>query len=161
MADPKSPPTDKAGLRRHLRALRRSLDDQAGRSSSIWQQVTECREVIASRRVLVYDSIPGEPDTTAFRAWADGEGKEIRVPEDDVEPTWPDVVIVPGVAFTSEGDRLGQGGGWYDRFLRAVRADCLTVGVAFREQLVGELPVEPHDVRVDRVVTDRPSSEAT
>ena len=61
----------------------------------------------------------------------------VAVPEDDVDPAWPDVVIVPGLAFTSTGRRLGQGGGWYDRFLVGVRDDCVTVGVCFHEQLRG------------------------
>ena len=50
--------------------------------------------------------------------------------------------------------RLGQGGGWYDRFLRTLRPDCVTIGVAFAPQIVDVLPVEPHDVQLDMVVTD-------
>ena len=63
-------------------------------------------------------------------------------------------MIVPGLAFTRRGDRLGQGGGWYDRVLAGVRDDCVTIGVAFAPQLVDELPVEPHDRPVDLVVTE-------
>jgi 5-formyltetrahydrofolate cyclo-ligase len=63
------------------------------------------------------------------------------------------VVIVPGVAFTRDGDRLGQGGGWYDRFLAGVRPDCTVIGVCFDEQLVDQLPTEPHDVSLACVVT--------
>lgn len=159
MAIPKSPPTDKAGLRRYLRAVRRGLGDQAERSASIWQQVIESREVVAGARILAYASVLGEPDTAAFIRWAIGEDKEVMVPEDDVVAAWPDVVIVPGLGFTRYGDRLGQGGGWYDRFLSDIRPDCHTIGVAYREQLLDHLPVEPHDVRVDRVVTDRPPTE--
>jgi 5-formyltetrahydrofolate cyclo-ligase len=65
-----------------------------------------------------------------------------------------DVVIVPGLAFTRDGRRLGQGGGYYDRFLPVLRSDCRTIGVCFDEQLVDDLPSEEHDRRVDRVVTD-------
>jgi 5-formyltetrahydrofolate cyclo-ligase len=64
------------------------------------------------------------------------------------------VAIVPGLAFTAAGDRLGQGGGWYDRVLADVRDDCTVIGVGFGVQVVDELPVEAHDRRLDLVVTE-------
>ena len=81
-------------------------------------------------------------------------GKSTAVPEDEIDPTWPDVVVVPGLAFTVDGHRLGQGGGWYDRFLAARRSDCVTIGVCFRPQLLDRLPTEDHDVILDAIVTD-------
>jgi 5-formyltetrahydrofolate cyclo-ligase len=66
-----------------------------------------------------------------------------------------DLVVVPGLAFTPDGHRLGQGGGYYDRYLALLRADCVSVGVCFHEQLVQSVPGEAHDQRVSRVVTDR------
>jgi 5-formyltetrahydrofolate cyclo-ligase len=62
-----------------------------------------------------------------------------------------DLVIVPGLAFTRAGARLGRGGGHYDRLLDGVEATSL--GVAFDIQLVDDLPLEPHDRGVDLVVT--------
>jgi len=62
-----------------------------------------------------------------------------------------DLVIVPGLAFTRTGERLGRGGGHYDRLLEGVEATSL--GIAFDIQLVDELPLEPHDRGVDLVVT--------
>ncbi|MCL2503004.1 MAG: 5-formyltetrahydrofolate cyclo-ligase [Coriobacteriia bacterium] len=70
-----------------------------------------------------------------------------------VEPVGIDAIIVPGVAFDAQGHRLGQGGGYYDRLLPAVRSDCLLIGYAFDEQLVPEIPCETHDMRVDVVIT--------
>lgn len=64
------------------------------------------------------------------------------------------MVVVPGLAFTADGRRLGQGGGHYDRFLTGVSPQCLLVGVAFAEQLVMDIPVESHDVVLDAVVSD-------
>ncbi len=62
-----------------------------------------------------------------------------------------DLLVVPGVAFTQEGARLGRGKGFYDRYLSqsALRACC--VGVCFAHQLVADLPVEPHDRNMDVV----------
>ena len=59
-------------------------------------------------------------------------------------------IIVPGVAFTSDGLRLGQGGGFYDRILASISQP--TIGVGFSCQLVGSLPVEDHDQRVGALV---------
>ncbi|MCR5413941.1 MAG: 5-formyltetrahydrofolate cyclo-ligase [Kiritimatiellae bacterium] len=73
---------------------------------------------------------------------------------DIVEPGDVSVWIVPGLAFTNDGKRLGYGGGWYDRLLSASRKNSLKLGVAFDFQLVDDLPSEPHDRRLDRIVTD-------
>jgi 5-formyltetrahydrofolate cyclo-ligase len=75
----------------------------------------------------------------------------IREPQGPaVEPAAIDLVVVPGVAFTLTGARLGHGKAYYDRFLATVGAP--KVGVCFDEQLVDELPMEPHDVWLDKVV---------
>lgn len=62
-----------------------------------------------------------------------------------------DFVAVPGVAFTLDGRRLGRGKGFYDRLLASVGG--IKCGVAFEEQIVSDLPVEPHDVRLDYILT--------
>ncbi len=73
---------------------------------------------------------------------------------DIVKPADVTVWIVPGLAFTASGSRLGFGGGWYDRFLSLSRRGALKIGVAHAFQLVEELPEEPHDIRLDRIITD-------
>ncbi|WP_263706036.1 5-formyltetrahydrofolate cyclo-ligase [Shouchella tritolerans] len=63
-----------------------------------------------------------------------------------------DLIVVPGVAFTKTGKRLGLGGGFYDRFL----PNCtgLTVALCFHEQLFSDLPTEPHDFLIDQIISD-------
>lgn len=63
-----------------------------------------------------------------------------------------DLVVVPGVAFDPSGRRLGMGGGFYDRFLRRVKAP--KVGLTYDCLLLDDLPVEEHDVPVEIVVTE-------
>ena len=63
------------------------------------------------------------------------------------------VVLVPGLAFTRTGDRLGRGAGFYDRFL-ARNPSALRVGVAFEEQILPKLPVDSWDILVDVLLTD-------
>lgn len=85
---------------------------------------------------------------------------EVPAPQGDVvDPETIDLVIVPGLAFTAAGGRLGQGGGHYDRFLPTLRHDCATVGVCFAEQLVDHLPDEDHDHAVQQVITDDPGPD--
>lgn len=146
---------DKADLRASMRSLRRSLPDRAARSEDLWRHLTSLPAMAAAETVLAFTSLPGEPETRSLLVWCAATGRLVAVPEADVEPAWPDVVVVPGLAFTVDGDRLGQGGGWYDRFLAATRTDCSTIGVCFAEQVVDVVPLEAHDIRLDHVVTDR------
>lgn len=63
-----------------------------------------------------------------------------------------DMIIVPGVAFTPSGARLGRGKGYYDRFLSRDKTRAYTIGICYKHQLVESLPVEPHDVMLNRVI---------
>ncbi len=62
-----------------------------------------------------------------------------------------DLVVVPGVAFTRDGARLGRGRGYYDRYLARPGLRAFCVGVCFAHQLIDVLPVEPHDRAMDAV----------
>jgi len=142
-----------------MRSVRRAITDRLGRSERIWAHVRPLLPATGTFRLLAFQSIAGEPETAAFIEWCSSVGVDVDVPADHTDaarpdPSWPDVVIVPGLAFTPHGDRLGQGGGWYDRFLADVRPDCRTIGVGFAEQIVDTLPVEVHDIRLDHVVTE-------
>lgn len=65
-----------------------------------------------------------------------------------------DAVVVPGVAFDRRAQRLGHGGGHFDRLLALLPTGIPTIGVAFDVQIVEAVPVEPHDRRVHVVVTE-------
>ena len=67
------------------------------------------------------------------------------------DPKRLDLVLVPGLAFDWHGHRLGRGKGFYDRLLTTVSGK--TCGVAFDVQLISALPVEPHDVRLNCILT--------
>ena len=64
-----------------------------------------------------------------------------------------EVVVVPALAVSRDGVRLGRGGGYYDRALRLARPGVVVVALVFDGELVDELPAEPHDHRVTAVVT--------
>ena len=71
-----------------------------------------------------------------------------------IAPETLDVILVPGVAFTRGGQRLGRGGGYYDRFLAQPELRARTIGVCFDVQLFENLPAEPHDRAVDLVISE-------
>ena len=62
-----------------------------------------------------------------------------------------DFILVPGVAFSPNGYRLGRGKGYYDKFLSKY-SNPFTVGVCFREQFYLDIPTEPHDIPMQRVI---------
>ena len=66
-----------------------------------------------------------------------------------------DVVILPGSVFDAKGGRLGYGGGYYDRFLTDQAPQALKIGIAYEMQLVDEVPLLPHDQRLDYLVTEK------
>jgi 5-formyltetrahydrofolate cyclo-ligase len=63
-----------------------------------------------------------------------------------------DLVIVPGVAFDKKGNRLGRGKGYYDRFLKGLAKDTVSLGLAFDFQILPSIPAAAHDVSVSKVI---------
>jgi 5-formyltetrahydrofolate cyclo-ligase len=81
---------------------------------------------------------------------------ELRaLPEKRVAPTELDLIMVPGVAFDRRGARMGHGFGYYDRLLQHARPDAPLVALAFECQLFPEVPTQPHDVFMDRIITEQ------
>jgi 5-formyltetrahydrofolate cyclo-ligase len=158
--------------------VRDLVDDHLMRSVELWSAVAATAQYAAATRVMAFVGCKGEPDTDPLFARLAADGKQLllpRVQDGNIiacagdgpmvasrfgipEPTGPALpvddigfVLVPGLAFTAAGYRLGYGGGFYDRFLP--KLSCPYAGVCFAEQLVDELPVEPHDIPVQQVIS--------
>jgi 5-formyltetrahydrofolate cyclo-ligase len=71
-----------------------------------------------------------------------------------VPPSAVEFLLVPGVAFTASGERLGYGGGFYDRLLSGLNAKTPRVAAAFALQVVDSIPTGPNDQRVHLIVSD-------
>lgn len=149
-------------------------------SEAVFRAVEQLDEFLAARSVLAYWSLSDEVQTHDFvERWCDKkkiylpvvkgdnleivryEGRSSLAPEPIfgiLEPTSAekvgiesiDLVIVPGVAFASDGRRLGRGKGYYDRLLTS--SAVAKVGVCFDFQLKSNIPTEDYDVRMDLVV---------
>jgi 5-formyltetrahydrofolate cyclo-ligase len=76
----------------------------------------------------------------------------IREPDPKRTVQHLDAIVLPGLAFTRTGIRIGQGAGFYDRFLETPHARTVKVGVCFDFQVVANIPREEHDVNVDLLV---------
>jgi len=69
-------------------------------------------------------------------------------------PTVLDLIIVPGVAFTIQGHRLGRGGGYYDRFLSQLEPKTLSIALSFEMQILNKIPIDIQDIPVDYIITE-------
>ena len=163
----------------HSESARRDARSLAEMSERIAAAVEGMDEFVRARDVALYWSLPDEVRTHALaerwhgrkRIWLpvmrgeelslrrftgrDGlrearfgilepsSGEEIRIGA-------VDLIVVPGMGFDAQGNRLGRGKGFYDRLLAS--EGPLKVGVCFDFQLFERIPVEPHDRPVDRVV---------
>lgn len=103
---------------------------------------------------------PKTPDVLSFRQWTpdsllNTDRYGVSFPMGGTELI-PDVVFVPLLAFTKRGERLGYGGGYFDRTLQALReaGEVFACGVAYAGQEMAELPTDAHDQRLDGILTE-------
>ena len=101
---------------------------------------------------------PGAP--LKFREWSPGDALQ-RGPFNTLEPCKlqpqikPKVVIIPLLAFDARGNRLGYGGGYYDRTLSSLNeSEVIKVGVGYEAQLLDSIPVCQNDVALDWIITE-------
>lgn len=175
---------DKKEIRTLIRKLKGRLTDtdRLAKSERALRLVESIGQFESARNVLVYHSLPDELSTNSFIDRLAGT-KNLFLPRvsgdtlevlpynpaglqsgafDIMEPVGNDVVdvdmmdavIVPGVAFDRMGNRVGRGKGYYDRLL-AGHPDLLLIGVGYDFQLIDSLEAEPHDIRMDYIVTDK------
>ncbi|MDQ4146745.1 MAG: 5-formyltetrahydrofolate cyclo-ligase [Pseudomonadota bacterium] len=76
-------------------------------------------------------------------------------PGKEVEPEDLDLIMVPGVGFDRRGGRMGNGQGYYDRLLERARPDSPLIALAFESQMFPEILVGPHDIFMDKVITEK------
>ncbi len=170
----------RARVRRHIAALTEEQREQA--SHRIFEQVAALHDFAEAQVVALYATLPDEPHSQEHIAKWHGR-KRIVLPrvEGDVmhfydyspesmrsgafgiaepqgsEPCPPediDLMVVPGVAFTTDGKRMGRGKGFYDKYMSQAGFRAHTVGVCFHVQLVEYIPTDPHDRCVERVIFD-------
>lgn len=123
-------------------AIRKLLKGKGNKSKSIIVPKVKGNRLILSRITSMSDLKP----QGRFKI---PEPIEIR----RVNKNKIDLVILPGLGFDKEGNRVGYGKGYYDRLLKTLKAK--KIGLAFEQQLVNNLPSHNHDIRMDVVVTEK------
>lgn len=175
---------NKDDIRRRVKARKTLLDeaDKISAARRVFEMLERTAAFIMADRILMYHSLPDELSTRSFISrWSgrkrfylprvNGVNLDI-LPYDEQslalgsfhieEPTGNDtasvddmeIVVVPAIAYDRRGNRVGRGKGYYDRLLATTKA--LKIGVGYDFQLIDddEIPAEPHDVRVDIVITE-------
>ena len=167
------------GVARRLAAL--PAERRAEKSAAIERVLLACEQICRAAIVALYSSLPDEPQTRHLIAalirthrvvLPRVEGEEMDfydyTPEgmvrgafdteepaagQAVAPADIDAIVVPARAYTLAGARLGRGRDYYDRYMAREGFRAYRIGVCFAEQIVGEIPTEPHDLTVDRVIS--------
>ena len=180
-------PPEKTALRAQLRSLRRRLavetPDASERAAALWPGRGEAKVFALYHPVgSEMDPTPLRPRLPAgsvalpvaqsrqgvliFRLHRTGEAlvpDALGIPSPSVTavPALPDLVFAPLLAFDRKGGRLGQGGGHYDRTIANLRRmkRVFVVGLAFAGQELPEIPMEPHDQRLDAILTETENHE--
>ncbi len=106
--------------------------------------------------LLVPKLVPGnQMRAVRFKDWDSLKVGQLGIltPHSDIEyPTAIDVALVPGLAFTRDGGRLGYGKGYYDRWL-STQTSVRRIGLCFTQQILASLPTDTHDEPLDTIVT--------
>ena len=172
---------DKKTLRQQIRSLKKqhSQEELWTQSERILQRLSEHPRFLLATKVMLYASLPDEVQTLEFiEIWrhqktlilptvvgddiipveyakdTDFAVGDFNILEPQNEPYHGDfdLIIVPGVAFDCNGNRIGRGRGYYDRFL-CQHLDVKRIGICFDFQLVDEVPTEPFDILMDEVIS--------
>ena len=155
--------TDKGVLRRamllHLQDM--TADERMARSEKICARVAESDEWKRAERLVLFSPFRTEPAIASLQTAAVAGGREVLViPQtlrDESELALrfvPDFILVPGLAFTKQCQRLGRGSGFYDRLLAGRAAGAFKMGVCFALQLRDRIPQNEHDVVLHAVISD-------
>ena len=131
-----------------VEGLAEAEEDRPGEQRRCWY-VPRCAP---DRRLAVHRYLPGKTALRTAGPFGIREPDPAREPEAD--PSLLDLVIVPALLLSERGDRLGSGGGYYDRFLPRLAPGCLRVGVLPESLVLPDLPHDPWDQSLDLIVTE-------
>jgi 5-formyltetrahydrofolate cyclo-ligase len=120
------------------------------------------RAFAAAGAQLALPVVAGKGRALTMRAWSFGEPLDagvwgIREPKPEAPEVFPDILIVPLLAFDRTGQRIGYGAGYYDMTIGRLRGmkPITAIGIAYAAQEIAEVPSTPRDAALDLVLTER------
>ena len=129
-------------------ALYASLSDEV-QSFELIELLSQTKRVVLPRVAGDdMDFYPYTPSSLKVGAF----GIEEPQGSEPISPDEIDVIVVPGVAFTTDGKRCGRGKGYYDKYLSRSGFRAIKIGVCYAEQLAEDIPNEPHDIVMDYMI---------
>ena len=129
-------------------ALYASLSDEV-QSFELIELLSQTKRVVLPRVAGDdMDFYPYTPSSLKVGAFGIEEPQGIE----PISPDEIDVIVVPGVAFTTDGKRCGRGKGYYDKYLSRSGFRAIKIGVCYAEQLAEDIPNEPHDIVMDYMI---------
>ena len=177
----------KKELRRLVKTLVKEMpsDVRAAEAAAVTERLLNHPKVDSASTVALFASLSDEIDTTALIGALsrsarvvlprlDGDNMDfypyypqsmrsgamgISEPDGDVpvEPSEIDMMVLPGLAFTPDGKRLGRGKGYYDRYIAREGFRAYMIGICHTVQLLASLPVDPHDKSLNEVLVAKNS----
>ena len=170
---------DKNILRKEILESRNylELDNKSKYDKVIFEKLINSDIYKRSKKIFTYISFGSEVDTKKFINYAISDNKDIYVPKTDkvnkemlaikinslnnmnVDKSKIgdkfDLIIMPGVAFDKNGNRIGYGGGYYDKYISKINDKCVKLALAYELQIVENIKSEIHDIKVDFIITNK------
>lgn len=146
----------------------------------VMKQIELLPQFASAKNILLYNALPDElPTECMLNKWSNSKnlflpavaGDNLIIKKynnefvsigafgiiepigDEVDINIIDFIVVPGVAFDKKCNRLGRGKGYYDKLL--IKSDAFFVGVGYDLQVLENIPTEPHDIKMNCIITER------
>lgn len=170
----------KKELRKEILYLRDNLEDRYNKSVIIKNKILSLDIYKNSNVVALYSSMKSEVDTKELISESLELGKRVLLPRIinknkmifieinkdtnyeknnfgmlepiGIEEKNIDLMIIPGIAFDKDNNRLGYGRGYYDKYLKD--KNIYKIGICFKEQIVDNIDIEEHDIKMNLIITD-------
>ena len=174
---------DKNILRKEILERRNylELDNKSKYDKVIFEKLINSDIYKKSKKIFTYISFGSEVDTKKFINYAISDNKDkvnkemlaIKINSLNnmnvdklgiLEPKYVDkskigdkfdLIIMPGVAFDKNGNRIGYGGGYYDKYISKINDKCVKLALAYELQIVENIKSEIHDIKVDFIITNK------